>query len=90
MPREGSLGGQRQLASGGPQPAKGTAEVGKADAGLEKGGGGCTDLGTNLIGGGTVGTAIWIRDLGDDATYQEGVGRITPQGGPQDDRGATS
>ena len=28
--------------------------------------------------------------MGDDAVHQEGVGRIPPQGGPQDDRGATS
>ena len=37
-----SLGGQRRLDGGGPQPAEGTAEVGEYDAVLDQGGGGVT------------------------------------------------
>ena len=40
VPRVSYLGGQRQLDEGSLQPAKGTAEVGEYDTGLEQGGGG--------------------------------------------------
>ena len=63
-------------------------EVGEADAGLEKGGGGCPELRTGILEGGPVGPAICIQDVGDDATHQEAVGRIPTQGGPQVDREA--
>ena len=65
-------------------------EVGEADKGLEHGGGRCPDLRPYIIGNCAVGPDIQIRDVGDDATHQEGVGRIPPQGGPHDDREATS
>ena len=56
--------------------------MGKADTSLEQGGGRWPDLGPDILGGVAVGTAIHIRDVGDDATQQEGVGKIPPQGGP--------
>ena len=87
--REGSLGGLRQLVGGGTQPAEGMDEVGDADASHDQGGGGCPDLGTDILGSGPVGPTVRIIDVGDGATHQDGVGRIPPQGGLQADRGAT-
>ena len=58
------------------------------DTGLDKGGGRLPDLGPDKLGGGAVGTSIYIQDVGDDATHWEGVGQIPPQGGPQADREA--
>ena len=40
---------------------------------------------TDLLGGGTIGTAIWVRDISTDTSYEEGVGQILPQGGLQAD-----
>ena len=37
-------------------------------------------------GGGSVGTDVQVGDVVDDNAHREGVGRIPPQGGPQDDR----
>ena len=87
--RESYIGGQQRLAGSGPQPAEDTVEVGKADAGVEQGGGGCPDLGTDILGGDSVGNVVRVRDVGDDAAHQEGVGRITPQYGTQYVREAT-
>ena len=56
--------------------------------GIEQVGVGCPDLGTDILGGGAVGPAIRIIEVGDEATYWECVGRIPPQGGTQADREA--
>ena len=37
-----------------------------------------------LLGGSTIGHTLKVRDMGPDAAHEEGVGRIPPQGGPQD------
>ena len=44
---------------------------------------------TYLLGGGTIGPAIWVRDMSTDAAYKEGFGQIPPQGGLRDDGMAT-
>ena len=46
---------------------------------------GCPDTGTDLLGCGTIGTAVRVRDMGPDAAYEEGIGRIPPQSVPQAD-----
>ena len=60
------------------------------ESGIEQGGIGCPDIGTDLLGGGTIGPDIWVRYMVPDAAYEEGVGRIPPQGGPQADGMATA
>ena len=40
---------------------------------------------TYLLGGGAICTAIWVREMSTDAAYEEGVGQIPSQGGPQAD-----
>ena len=47
-------------------------------------------ISTDLLGGGAICTAIWVRGMSTDATYQEGVGKIAPQGSPQADGMATA
>ena len=65
--------------------------MGEDDRCLEKGGGGgCPDLGPDILGGGSVGPLVRVRDVGDDAAHREGAGNIPPQGGPQGDMEATS
>ena len=54
-----------------------------------KKGGGSPDLGPYICGGGAVNSAVQSRDMGDDATHWESVGRILPQDGPQVDSEAT-
>ena len=83
--RESSLGGRKRLGSGGQKPAESTEEVDSADAGFEKGGGGCPDLVSDIIGGGSVVPVVWVGDVGDDIAHWEGVGRSPSQGGPQFD-----
>ena len=61
-------------------------EVGEDDIGLGQGGGGCPDLGPDILGGGSLDTILQVRDVGIDATHWGDVGRVLPQGGPQDDR----
>ena len=46
-------------------------------------------LGPDLLGGGSVGHDIRVKDMGDDTPHWEGFGRIPPQGGTQADREAT-
>ena len=46
------------------------------DADIDKGGSGCLDIGTYLVGGGAIGTAIGVSKMGPDTAYEEGVGRI--------------
>ena len=64
--------------------------MGAAVLGAEQGGRGCLDLGEDLRGGGSGGHALRVGDVGIDTVYQEGVGRIPSQGGPQADRETTS
>ena len=60
------------------------------DSYIEKGGSGCPDTRTYLLGGSAMGHAVWVRDMGPDTAHEEGVGRIPPQGGPQADTVATA
>ena len=64
--------------------------MGADESDIDQGGSGCPDIGTDLIGGGSIGTAIRVRYMVPDSNYEEGVGRIPPQGVPQDDRAATT
>ena len=52
--------------------------MGVADSGTEQGGRGFTDTGADILGGGTIGTAIQVIDMGPDPAYAEGDGRIPP------------
>ena len=61
---------------------------GATDSGIEQGGSGCPDIRTYLLVGGAIGPAIQVRDIGTEAMHKEGVGRIPPHGGPQDDGAA--
>ena len=63
--------------------------MGEADTGPEQGGGRYSDPGTDTVGGVAVGSVVQIKNMGDDAAHQEGVGRIPPQGVPQVDREST-
>ena len=54
--------------------------MGTDDSYIDQGGIGCPDIGTDLLGGCEIGTDIQVRDMGPDAAYEEGIGRITPQG----------
>ena len=60
------------------QPPARQAEVGAADSGNKQGGSGLTDIGADLLGGGTIGPDIRFRDMGTDTTYIEGAGQIPP------------
>ena len=75
----------RRLAVSGSQPQARQTEVGAADSYIDQGGSGCPDIGTDLLGGGAIGTAVRVRDMGPDAAYEEGIGRIPPQGCLQSD-----
>ena len=90
VPMDIFLGRRQWLSSSGPQPAEGTAGVGKSDAGIEQGGIVCPDLGPDIHGGGSVGPVVQVRYVGEYATHWEGVGHISSQGGPQADRESTS
>ena len=59
--------------------------MGAVDSYIDQGGSGCPDIGTDLLGVGAIGTAVRVRDMGLDAAYEEGIGRITPQVCLQDD-----
>ena len=75
----------RQLAVSGAQTQARQTEVGTADSYIDQGGSGCPDIRTDLLGGGAIGTSVRVRDMGPDAAYDEGIGRISPQGRPQSD-----
>ena len=64
--------------------------MGEADAGVYQGGGRCLDLGTDILGGDSVGNVVRVRDVGNEPPHWEGVGRIPSQGCLQDDGAATS
>ena len=76
------LRGGQLLTSGGPQPSEGMPEVGAAVYGVDQVGCRCPDLGGNVRGGGSGGHAVQLGDVVDDTMHWEGVGRISPQGGP--------
>ena len=77
------------MASGGKKHSESTAEVGAAEQGVDQGGCVCPDLGPYLLGGGSVGYALRVGDVGHDTTHWEGLGWIPPHGGPQADGEAT-
>ena len=52
--------------------------MGAADSGTEQGGSGCPEIGTDLLGGGTIGPDIRARNMGPDPAYAEGAGWIPP------------
>ena len=60
-----------------------TTEVGTDIHCVEQGVRECLDLGEHLRSGSSCGADVWVGDVGDDTTYWEGFGRITPQGGQQ-------
>ena len=80
----------RQLAGSGAQPQVRQIEVGAAELVIDKGRSGCLEMGKYLLGGGEIGPAIQVRDMGPDTAYEEGVGRIPHQGGSQPDRTTTA
>ena len=69
------------MVGGVPKYTKGTAEVVEADAGLLHVRVVRLDLRTDILGGGSVGLVVRVRDVVHDATHQEIVGRIPQQGG---------
>ena len=60
------------------QPLACHAEVGTTDLGIEQGKSGSSDIGEDLLGGGEIGPAIRVIEMGPDAAYEEGVGRLPP------------
>ena len=52
--------------------------MGAYDLGIEQVGSGWPYIGTDLIGGSAIGPDVWVIDMGPDAAYEEGVGRIPP------------
>ena len=58
------------------------AEVRVADLGVEQGGCGCPDLGTDLLGSGSVGHALRIGDVGHDIAHWGGVWAGSTTGWP--------
>ena len=54
------------------------SEVGVAYSGTEQGGSGCTDIGADLLGGGTISTALRFIYMGTDPTDVDSAGRIPP------------
>ena len=49
-----------------------------ADSGIEQEWIGCPNIGTDIIGGGTIGPNIQVRDMSPDTAYTEGAGQIPP------------
>ena len=72
------------------QPPARQPEVGADELGTEQGGSRCPDIGEDLLGGGTIGPTIWVRDISPDTSYAEGAGQIPLKGGPQTDGEATA
>ena len=65
-------------------------EVGAVEDGDDQGGCGYLDLGTDLLGDGSVGHAVRVEDMGHETPHWECSWRISPKGGPQADGEATS
>ena len=57
-----------------------------SDSGIEQGGIGYPDIRKDLLGGGEIIPAVWVRYMVPDAAHEDVLGRILPQGGPQADR----
>ena len=57
---------------------------------IEHRGSGCQDIKKDLLCGGAIVHDVWVRDMGPDTVYEECVGWIPPQGGPQADGAATN
>ena len=74
VPGESSCVGGKLLASSGTQPLRCQEEVGAADSGTEQGGSGCLDIRADLLGGGTIGPAIWVKDVDPDTAYDRFLG----------------
>ena len=64
--------------------------MGADDEGDEQVGCRCLDLGPYLLGGGSVSHDVQVLNLVPDTLHWEVFGRISPQGGPQDDGETTS
>ena len=43
---------------------------------IDQGESGCLYIGTYLLCSGAIGPAIWVREMGPDAAYEEGVEQI--------------
>ena len=56
------------------------SELVAAVQGVNQGGCRFQDLGKNLHGICSGGSAVWVRYVGDDTAHWKGFGRITPQG----------
>ena len=52
--------------------------MGASNLGVNQGGSGCLDIGTDLLGVGAIVPAIWVRDVGPDTANAEDFGRIPP------------
>ena len=63
--------------------------MGADESGIYQGGSECPYIGADLLGGGTVGPALRVRDMGPDPADTEVAGRIPTYVGPQTD-GATT
>ena len=66
------------MVGSGMQPPVRQAEVNAADLGTDQEGSRCTDIGADLLGGGTIGTAILVRDMDPDTEYAKVAGRNPP------------
>ena len=51
-----------------------TVEVGKDDLGVDQGGCGCLDFGSDLLGGGTVSHSLRVRDVCRDTAHWDSLG----------------
>ena len=60
------------------KPPTRQAEMGAANSGIDQGGSRCPDIGTDIFGGGTIGPAIRVINMGPDTVYIEGAGIIPP------------
>ena len=63
--------------------------MGATVQGVGQGGRECPYLREYLRGGGSIGSIVWVGNVGDDTVHLEASGRIPPQGGPQADGTAT-
>ena len=54
------------MAGSSTQPLMRQTEVDADNWGIDQGGSGCLDIGTDIFGGGTIGTDIQFRDMGLD------------------------
>ena len=89
VPGASYCGRGRRLAGSSAQPQVLQIELGAADLDIDQEGNECPETGTYLLVGSAIGHAIWVKEMGPDAAYEEGVVCIPPQGGPQADGEAT-